>query len=135
VRSPAEDRQTSTESRRSAPGSTALAQPTTSLTRLAPGFLGLAAGAGLCTAGLVTFGIISFHQVTRDLVPTAGVPLLYAGAMASGAVTAPVTGEAYARIGGRVLALPVLVSAVVAGTQVAALLPPPAVVRRGHSCG
>lgn len=97
----------------SEPGNTALAQPATSLTRLGPGFLGLAAGAGLCTAGLVTFGIISFHLVTRDLVPTAGVPLLYAGAMASGAVAALVTGEVYDRIGGRVLlALPVLVAAV-----------------------
>ncbi len=97
----------------SEPGNTALAQPATSLTRFAPGFLGLAAGAGLCTTGLVTFGIISFHLVTRDLVPTAGVPLLYAGAMASGAVAALVTGEAYDRIGGRVLlALPVLVAAV-----------------------
>lgn len=95
------------------PGNAALAQPATSLTRLAPGFLGLAAGAGLCTAGLVTFGIISFHLVTRDLVPTAGVPLLYAGAMAAGAVAALVTGEAYDRIGGRVLlALPFLVAAV-----------------------
>lgn len=96
----------------SPPGGAAPA-PKTSLTRLAPGFLGLATGAGLCTAGLVTFGIISFHLVTRDLVPTAGVPLLYAGAMASGAVAALVTGAAYDRIGGRVLlALPVLVAAV-----------------------
>ena len=46
-------------------------------------------------------------------MPTAGVPLLYAGAMAAGAVAALVTGEAYDRFGARVLlAVPILVAAV-----------------------
>ena len=98
-----------------------------SLLRPVPGFLGLAAGAGLCTFGLVTFGLISFHLVTRDLVPTAGVPLLYAGAMAAGAVAALVTGEAYDRVGGRVLlALPLLVAGVPAlafGRSLATVVP------------
>jgi len=97
----------------STPGAAGAQQPAPRLTRLAPGFLGLAAGAGLCTLGLVTFGLLSFHLVARDLVPTAGVPLLYAGAMAAGAVAALVTGEAYDRFGGRVLlVLPLLVATV-----------------------
>ena len=33
----------------------------------------------MCTAGLVTFGLLGFHLVQARLVPTAGVPLLYAG--------------------------------------------------------
>jgi MFS family permease len=67
----------------------------------------------MCTAGLVTFGLIGYHLAERDLVPTAGVPLLYAAAMAAGAVAALATGEAYDRIGPTVLlALPFLVAAV-----------------------
>ena len=80
---------------------------------LPPSFLRLAAGAALCTAGLVTFGLIGFHIAELDLLPTAGIPLLYAAAMAAGALAALVTGEAYDRIGRRVLlALPLLVAAV-----------------------
>jgi MFS family permease len=51
--------------------------------------------------------------VERDLVPTAVVPVLYAGAMAAGALAALLTGEVYDRRGPWVLlALPVLVAAV-----------------------
>ncbi|MDT7578827.1 MAG: hypothetical protein QOK35_87, partial [Pseudonocardiales bacterium] len=76
-------------------------------------FLGFAVGTALCTAGLVTFGLIGFHLAARDLVPTAGVPLLYAAAMAAGAVAALATGEVYDRLGPKVLlALPFLVAAV-----------------------
>jgi MFS family permease len=61
----------------------------------------------------VTFGLVSFHLVGDKIVPAAGVPLLYAAAMAAGAVAALLTGEAYDRVGARVLlALPVLVAAV-----------------------
>jgi MFS family permease len=75
-------------------------------------FLRLAVGIALCTAGLVTFGLIGFHLVERDLIPTAGVPVLYAAAMAAGAVAALATGEAYDRLGPKVLlALPFLVAA------------------------
>ena len=80
---------------------------------LPPSFLRFAAGTALCTAGLVTFGLIGFHIAARDLLPTAGIPLLYAGAMAAGALAALATGEVYDRVGGRVLlALPFLVAAV-----------------------
>jgi MFS family permease len=72
-----------------------------------------AAGTSLCTAGLVTFGLVGLHLVTGRLVPAAGVPLLYAAAMAGEAVAALGVGEAYDRIGARVLlGLPVLVAVV-----------------------
>ncbi|MBC7679786.1 MAG: MFS transporter, partial [Pseudorhodobacter sp.] len=80
---------------------------------LPPAFLQFATAASLCTAGLVSFGLIGFNIADRDLLPVAAVPLLYAGAMAAGALAALATGEAYDRLGGRVLlALPFLVVAV-----------------------
>ena len=80
---------------------------------LPPSFLRFAAGTALCTAGLVTFGLIGFHIADLRLLTTAGIPLLYAAAMAAGALAALVTGEAYDRLGGRVLlALPLLVAGV-----------------------
>lgn len=76
-------------------------------------FLRFAVGTALCTAGLVTFGLIGFHLVERDLIATAAVPLLYAAAMAAGAVAALATGAAYDRFGPRVLlSLPFLIAAV-----------------------
>lgn len=94
---------------------------------LPPAFLRFAAGTALCTAGLVTFGLIGFHLATRELVPTAGIPLVYAAAMAAGALAAVATGEVYDRVGGRVLlVLPLLVAAVPAlafGGSLAAVVP------------
>jgi MFS family permease len=82
-------------------------------TRLPASFLRFAVGTAACTAGLVTFGLISFHLVERNLVPTAAVPLLYAGAMAAAALAALGTGEAYDRLGPRVLLfLPLLVAGI-----------------------
>ncbi|WP_413644509.1 MFS transporter [Micromonospora sp. RTP1Z1] len=76
-------------------------------------FFLFAAAAGAATAGLVTFGIISFHASRTGLVPLASVPLLYAGAMATAAVAALVSGYLYDRWSGRVLlALPLLGAAV-----------------------
>jgi MFS family permease len=76
-------------------------------------FLRFALGTALCTTGLVTFGLIGFHLVESGLISTAGVPLLYAAAMAAGALTALVTGETYDQFGPRVLlSLPFLVAAV-----------------------
>jgi MFS-type transporter involved in bile tolerance (Atg22 family) len=69
--------------------------------------------AGLCTAGLVTYGLIGYHLVRDHLVGTAEVPVLYAAAMAAGAVAALLTGFAYDRSGPWVLLiLPVLIAAV-----------------------
>jgi general stress protein CsbA len=80
---------------------------------LPPRFFMFAAAAGATTAGLVTFGLIGYHLSTAHLVPLAGVPLVYAMAMATEAVAALATGYAYDRWHGRVLiVLPVLVAAV-----------------------
>jgi MFS family permease len=76
-------------------------------------FYRFAAATGLATAGLVSFGLIGFHLVDDDLTSTGTVPVVYALAMAAGAVAALATGWAYDRFGGDVLlALPVLVSVV-----------------------
>ena len=112
----------------SSPRSSRSTTPGARLHRLRAGlpapFLRFAVGATLCTAGLVTFGLIGFHLVERDLIPTAGVPLLYAAAMAAGAVAALATGEAYDRLGPRVLlALPFLVASAVALVFTATLGP------------
>ena len=76
-------------------------------------FLRYALAAGLTTGGLVTFGLIGFHLTVDGLVPAAGVPLVYAGAMAVEAVAALAVGVAYDRVGASVLyAVPVLVALV-----------------------
>jgi MFS family permease len=63
--------------------------------------------------GFTTFAVLSFHQVSRGIVTAAWVPVIYAAAMAADAVAALLTGWAYDRVGGRVLAvLPVLAAAV-----------------------
>jgi MFS family permease len=81
--------------------------------RLPAPFWWFAVAAGLCTAGLVTYGLIGFHLVTANLATTAVVPLLYAAAMAAGAVAALITGLVYDRSGPWVLlALPVMVAGV-----------------------
>ena len=75
----------------------------------------------------MTYGLIGFHLVEQAIVPAAGVPLLYAAAMAAGAVAALATGGAYDRFGGRVLlVLPFLVAAVPAlafGASLSMVLP------------
>ncbi|SCL28113.1 MFS transporter [Micromonospora inyonensis] len=76
-------------------------------------FLLFAAAAGAATAGLVTYGVISFHASRTGLIPVAGIPLLYAAAMAAAALAALVSGQLYDRWSSRVLfALPVLGAAV-----------------------
>ena len=81
--------------------------------RLPAAFLRFAVACALCTGGLVTYGLIGFHLVDRGVLATTFVPLLYAAAMAAAALAALVTGEAYDRVGGRVLlVLPPMVAAV-----------------------
>lgn len=81
--------------------------------RLPGAFWWFSVAAGLCTAGLVTFGLIGFHLARRGVVPIAAVPVLYAVAMAAGAVAALLTGVYYDRAGARVLlVLPLLIAAV-----------------------
>jgi MFS family permease len=63
--------------------------------------------------GFTTFAVLAFHQVSRGIVAAGWVPVIYAAAMAADAVAALLTGWAYDRIGGRVLAvLPFLAAAV-----------------------
>lgn len=81
-------------------------------TSLPASFVWFAVACALCTAGLMTFGLIGFHLTQTDVVPAAGVPLLYAVAMAA-AAAALATGNAYDRFGARVLVvLPALVAVV-----------------------
>lgn len=74
-------------------------------------FWGFAVAMALSTAGLVTFGLVSFHLVDRDLVGAPGVPLIYAMAMAAGAVAALAVGVLYdKRRSAALLLLPVMVA-------------------------
>ncbi|MEW1586443.1 MFS transporter [Micromonospora vinacea] len=72
-----------------------------------------AAAMAVCTAGLVTFGLIGFHLVRAGVVATAAVPLMYATAMAAGALAALVTGVLYDSLGSWVLVvLPAMIAVV-----------------------
>lgn len=76
-------------------------------------FFRFALAASLTTGGLVTFGIIGYHLTVDGLVPVAGVPLVYAGAMAVDAVAALAIGVVYDSRGPAVLlAVPILVALV-----------------------
>ncbi|AXG14853.1 MFS transporter [Intrasporangium calvum] len=76
-------------------------------------FFRFAVAASLTTGGLVTFGIIGYHLTADAVVPLATVPLVYAAAMAVGAVSALLVGWVYDRAGAHVLlVVPVLVAAV-----------------------
>jgi MFS family permease len=61
------------------------------------------AAVALTTARLTTFGVISYRFVQDDMVDVAAVPLVYALAMATGAVAALVSGSFFDRVGARVL--------------------------------
>jgi MFS family permease len=80
--------------------------------RLPRDFYLFAASVAFATAGLVTFGLISYHASKTAGFALAAVPVLYAGAMAAGAVSALASGHLYDRWGARVLyALPLLAAA------------------------
>ena len=89
-------------------------------------FFRYALAASLTTGALVTFGIIGYHLTVEGLVPVAGVPVVYAAAMAVEAVAALLVGAVYDRTGPRVLlVVPVLVAAVPAlalGSALAAVV-------------
>lgn len=71
-----------------------------------------AASAAASTAGLITFGLISYHASRSGGITLAAVPILYAGAMAAGALAALASGHLYDRWGARVLyGLPALAAA------------------------
>jgi MFS family permease len=72
--------------------------------------------AALTCAGLMTFGVVSFRLVEDGIVAAAAVPLVYALAMAAGALAALGTGDLFDRWGGRVLLIvPPVVAAVPLG--------------------
>jgi MFS family permease len=80
---------------------------------LPPAFFRYAVAASITTGGLVTFGIIGYHLTVTGLVPVAGVPIAYAGAMLVEALAALAVGWAFDRVGAKVLyAVPVLVALV-----------------------
>ncbi|KUJ70483.1 hypothetical protein ACZ90_03570 [Streptomyces albus subsp. albus] len=81
--------------------------------RLPAVFWAYAAFTAVTTAGFAGFGLLSFHLARRELLPTAWVPVLYAGAMVVDAGAALATGWAYDRLGPRVLAVLPLLTAVV----------------------
>lgn len=77
--------------------------------KLPPAFWRYAVFTSLTMAGYATFGLIGYHLSSRELVPAAAVPLIYALAMGTDALAALVTGHLYDRYGFRVLTvLPVL---------------------------
>lgn len=81
--------------------------------RLPRAFWVYAAFTAATLTGFATFGVLSYHLVERDLLPTAGVPVLYAAAMGVDALAALATGWAYDRYGASTLAaLPVLAAGV-----------------------
>ncbi|MDT4991663.1 MAG: hypothetical protein QOH97_1555 [Actinoplanes sp.] len=101
------------------PPTAASAAPAVATARepMPPRFWWFATAAGLCTAGLVTYGLIGFHLASAHIVTSAAVPLLYAAAMAVGAVAALITGVVYDRCGPWTLvALPAMIAAVPALT-------------------
>ncbi|SFE46586.1 Major Facilitator Superfamily protein [Actinacidiphila alni] len=81
--------------------------------RLPREFWSYAAFTAATLTGFATFGVLSYHLVQRHLVPTAGVPVLYAAAMGADALAALGTGWAYDRVGPRTLAVLPLLAAVV----------------------
>lgn len=63
------------------------------------------------TLGFATFGVLSFHLVQQNLLPAAGVPVLYAAAMGVDAVAALAVGWLFDRHGPSVVAVLPLIAA------------------------
>ncbi|MEH0934204.1 MFS transporter [Micromonospora psammae] len=95
--------------RRFEPGPRPGAAPAPPAARLPRVFWAYLAFTVLTTAGFATFGVLSFHLATRNVVPVAAVPVVYAAAMGIDAIAALASGWLYDRAGFRVLAaVPVL---------------------------
>lgn len=81
--------------------------------RLPRAFWIYAAFTAATTLGFATFGVLSFHLVQQDLLPAAGVPVLYAAAMGVDGVAALAVGWWFDRHGPITVAvLPVLAAGV-----------------------
>jgi MFS family permease len=66
---------------------------------LTPAFWHYAIFTALMMIGFATFGVLGYHLEARDVVPPAVVPLVYAVAMAAGALGALGSGWVYDRVG------------------------------------
>jgi MFS family permease len=84
------------------------APQTQSLPRLFWVYVG---AAGLLAMGYVDFPLIAYHLGKSEVATRAGIPLLYAVAMAANGVTAPVFGRLYDRFGLGVLPAGIVISA------------------------
>lgn len=72
-------------------------------------------GAGaLIAAGFADFALVAFHFQKSGVVPQTMIPVLYALAMATGALSALVFGRLFDKLGLRMLLLPFLLSALFA---------------------
>jgi hypothetical protein len=68
------------------------------------------AASGILACGFIDFALLSFHFQNTGLIAPATIPLLYSGAMAVNAVTAPLFGRLFDRFGIAMLSLGTLVS-------------------------
>ena len=68
------------------------------------------ASAGVLACGFVDFALLSFHFQKAGVATQAMIPLLYSGAMAVNAVTAPLFGRLFDRFGLVVLSIGTLIS-------------------------
>jgi MFS family permease len=68
------------------------------------------ASAGILACGFVDFALLSYHFQKTGVATQAMIPLLYSGAMAVNAVTAPLFGRLYDRFGVVMLSIGTLIS-------------------------
>ena len=68
------------------------------------------AASGLLACGFADFALLSYHFQNAGIVAPAAIPLLYSGAMAVNAVTAPLFGRLFDRFGIAMLSLGTLIS-------------------------
>ena len=68
------------------------------------------AASGILACGFVDFALLSYHFQNTGVVSPATIPLLYSGAMAVNAVTAPLFGRLFDRFGIAMLSVGTLIS-------------------------
>jgi len=91
-----------------AQGTTAPVQETQ--VRLPKVFWIYVASAGVLACGFVDFSLLSYHFEKTGVVKSAVIPLLYSGAMAVNAITAPIFGRLFDRFGLAMLSIGTLIS-------------------------
>ena len=68
------------------------------------------AASGLLACGFVDFALLSYHFQNKGVIAPAMIPVLYSGAMAVNAVTAPLFGRLFDRFGIAMLSIGTLIS-------------------------